>query len=94
MTNDSALVDALTQDWAGVALSPADRAMLAYTEKLTLRPSEMVEQDVISLREAGFSDAAILDIGHVAGYYAYANRLADGLGVQLESKTSPDEIKG
>ena len=58
--------------------------MLAYVEKLTLRPWEMVETDVIDLRKAGFSDSAILDINQVTGYYAYVNRLADGLGVDLE----------
>lgn len=44
----------------------------------------MVEADVVALREAGFSDSAILDINQVTGYYAYVNRLADGLGVELE----------
>lgn len=44
----------------------------------------MVEADVIALRAAGFSDSAILDINQVTGYYAYVNRLADGLGVELE----------
>ena len=58
--------------------------MLAYVEKLTRTPWEMVEHDVIELREAGFSDAAILDINQVAGYYAFVNRLADGLGVEME----------
>lgn len=58
--------------------------MLAYVEKLTLTPWEMVETDVVMLREAGFSDAAILDINQVTSYYAYVNRLADGLGVELE----------
>ncbi len=59
--------------------------MLEYSEKLTLRPWDMVEQDVLALREAGFSDSAILDINQVTGYFAFANRLADGLGVELES---------
>ena len=59
--------------------------MLGYTEKLTRHPWEMVEQDVIELRDPGFSDAAILDINQVAGYYAFVNRLADGLGVELEA---------
>jgi len=45
----------------------------------------MVKADVQALRESGFSDVAILDIVQVAGYYAYVNRLADGLGVELES---------
>ena len=58
--------------------------MLAYTVKLTLEPWHMVETDVIALRDAGFSDAAILDINQVTAYYAYVNRLADGLGVELE----------
>ena len=58
--------------------------MLAYVEKLTLMPWEMVQADVQTLRQAGFSDAAILDINQVTGYYAYVNRLADGLGVGLE----------
>lgn len=59
--------------------------MLAYAEKLTVHPWEMQEQDVIQLRQAGFSDAAILDINQVTSYYAFANRLADGLGISLES---------
>ncbi len=58
--------------------------MLNYVEKLTLRPWDMVEADVAQLREAGFSDAAILDINQVTAYYAFVNRLADGLGVEME----------
>ena len=59
--------------------------MLDYATKLTREPWNMAEQDVISLREAGFSDEAILDINQVTGYYAFVNRLADGLGVELEA---------
>jgi alkylhydroperoxidase family enzyme len=62
--------------------------MLEYAVKLTLEPWNMVEGDVIALREAGFGDAAILDINQVTGYYAFVNRLADGLGVELEEGTS------
>ncbi|MBV7340042.1 peroxidase-related enzyme [Chloroflexi bacterium TSY] len=84
LTDDDELVAQLKQDWRRATLSDVDRAMLEYTEKLTLRPWEMVEDDVAALREAGFSDAAILDINQVTAYYAYVNRLADGLGVPLE----------
>ena len=58
--------------------------MLTYAEKLTLEPWRMVEADVIALRDAGFTDADILDINQITGYYAYVNRLADGLGMELE----------
>ena len=59
--------------------------MLAYALKLTNEPGSMAEQDVAILRESGFSDRDILDIAEVTGYYAYVNRIADGLGVGLES---------
>ncbi len=58
--------------------------MLEYAVKLTLTPGAMVEADVEALRQAGFSDRDILDIVEVTAYYAYANRVADGLGVQVE----------
>jgi alkylhydroperoxidase family enzyme len=45
----------------------------------------MTDADVAHLRDVGFSDRDILDICTVASYYAYVNRIADGLGVQLES---------
>ena len=58
--------------------------MLTYAEKLTRVPWDMVEEDVKKLQNVGFSDSAILDINQVTGYYAFVNRLADGLGVELE----------
>ena len=60
--------------------------MLGYAIKLTRTPAEMIEADVVALRDAGFSDRAILDINQIAGYFAYVNRLADGLGVELEDR--------
>lgn len=65
--------------------------MLAYVEKLTRTPGEMVEADVETLRTLGFSDRDILDIATVTAYYAYVNRIADGLGVQMETWLAHDE---
>ena len=59
--------------------------MLDYVVKLTREPWSMVETDVQTLQDVGFSDVGILDIVQVSGYYAYVNRLAGGLGVELES---------
>ena len=58
--------------------------MLGFAVKLTVRPAEMSEADLAALRAAGFTDRDILDIGVVTAYYAYANRIADGLGLQPE----------
>ena len=59
--------------------------MLAYAVKLTRTPGAMDDGDVEDLRTVGFSDRDILDITEVVGYYAYANRIADGLGIETES---------
>ena len=59
--------------------------MLDYADKLTREPWSMSVDDVAGLRAAGFEDGAILDICQVAAYFAFVNRLADGLGVELEA---------
>jgi uncharacterized peroxidase-related enzyme len=63
--------------------------MLAYAEKLTRAPGSMTPEDLDRLRAVGFGDRDILDICEVTAYYAYVNRIADGLGVQLESWLPP-----
>ena len=59
--------------------------MLVYAVKLTLTPGEVERADVEALKEAGFSDRDVLDIVEVTSYYAYANRIADGLGITTET---------
>lgn len=66
--------------------------MLAYAVKLTRDPGGMTADDVETLRRAGFDDPATLDICQVTAYYAYVNRLADGLGVELEERWRPEEL--
>ncbi len=75
----------MAENWRKAPITISDQAMLDYVEKLTLSPWDMEETDVINLRSAGYSDSAILDINQVTAYYAFVNRLADGLGVELES---------
>jgi uncharacterized peroxidase-related enzyme len=65
--------------------------MLDYAVKLTREPQAMSASDVGTLRSAGFNDTAILDIAQVAAYFAFVNRLADGLGVELEPYWDEDE---
>ena len=58
--------------------------MLGFAVKLTETPVATSDADVDSLRQADFSDRDILDIVEVVAYYAYANRIADGLGLETE----------
>lgn len=84
MLKNDRLVSDLEEDYTNADLSPRERAILDYAVKLTLRPSTMSEGDVHALREAGLTDSAILDACQVTSYYNYVNRLAGGLGVELE----------
>jgi alkylhydroperoxidase family enzyme len=59
--------------------------MLRYAVKLTLHPAQMQQADVEALRAVDYSDVDILQIAEVTAYYAYVNRIADGLGVTVES---------
>lgn len=82
---DETLVTQIEIDYKEAALPPATSALLDYATKLTCTPGEMEETDIQQLRTAGYSDRAILDAAQIVAYYAYVNRIADGLGVQLEA---------
>lgn len=66
------------------AETEADRRMLDFAVKLTREPRSMTREDVEALRAAGFDDTAIHDIVQITGFFAYYNRLADGLGIDPE----------
>ena len=86
LTGDDDLVQALSDDYTAASLSDGDRAMLAFADKLTRTPAAMRAEDVATLRDAGFDDRAIHDVVLVVGYFAFVNRVAEGLGVTLEPK--------
>jgi alkylhydroperoxidase family enzyme len=44
----------------------------------------VTQQDIEHLRGLGWTDRAIHDAAQVTAYFNYINRLADGLGVDLE----------
>lgn len=84
LLKDNDLVERIENDYRTAGLSDRRSAMLGYSEKLTLTPSEVDSTDVAALRATGFTDRDILDIVQVVAYYAYVNRIADGLGVGVE----------
>ena len=85
MLGDERLLERIEVGWRSAGLDPRRIAILAYAEKLTLHPGSMDQADVTALRGVGFSDEDVLHLAQCVAYYAYANRIADGLGVTLES---------
>ena len=52
----------------------------------------MTGADLEGLRAHGFEERAILDACQVSAYYNYVNRLADGLGVELEAYWREEDL--
>lgn len=81
---DDELKNRLVADYKTASVGEQNMAILTYVEKLTCQPASMTSEDVDRLREHGFDDTGVHDIVQVASYFNYVNRLADGLGVELE----------
>ena len=75
------IMSALGKRYPEQVFDGKELAMLQYVEKLTLNVMEMNEEDVRSMIEAGCTDGEILELNQVVGYFSYANRLLNGLGV-------------
>lgn len=75
---------AAKRDWRDARLDAKTRALLDWAERLTRDPRRMRREDVEALRAVGWADREILDAAQVVSYFNYINRLANGLGVDLE----------
>ena len=80
------LATQLKKDWKKADISAKDKALCAWAEKLTLSPGDMQKLDIDTLTGIGFSEDAISDAAQVVSYFNYINRIAEGLGVDLENE--------
>ncbi len=86
MSKNRKLVEEVVADYTSASISPAERALLNFAVKLTREPWASAEADVAALRAVGWSDSAILDLTQIVAYFNFVNRLAQGLGVDLEER--------
>lgn len=66
----------LVMNWRTAELTPRQRAMLGFAERLTEASARVEEADRQALRDAGFTDREIWDIAAVAGFFNMTNRVA------------------
>jgi uncharacterized peroxidase-related enzyme len=74
----------LIKEFTAKKESKREKALLAYAAKLTLAPKDITSEDIRDLKDAGLADEEILRANLVAGYFNFSNRVALGLGVELE----------
>jgi uncharacterized peroxidase-related enzyme len=80
-TKDAVVVDRLAVNYRHVELSPQDRVMLDFAVKLTQTPEACEEDDVVRLRDVGFTDADVLHIVEVVAIFNFNVRLAAATGL-------------
>jgi uncharacterized peroxidase-related enzyme len=83
-TGDQTLVKHLKTDPANAPLEPQDKAMIDFALRLTLEPSVVKREDVDAHRQRDFSKEQLVDIVLIACTFNFMDRLADGLGVELD----------
>jgi uncharacterized peroxidase-related enzyme len=77
---EESVVEAVLEDFRTAPISEKLRAMLAFLEKLTLRPGEVGPEDMPPLRAAGLTAEEIEGAVHVCAHFNMINRVADSLG--------------
>jgi uncharacterized peroxidase-related enzyme len=78
------LLASLERNPATAALDERRHAIVSYAMKLTRSPNSVTEADIDGLRKACLSDAAIHDVAAITSYFNFVNRMALGLGVEIE----------
>jgi uncharacterized peroxidase-related enzyme len=82
---DSQLAEQVGDDYHNANLTHKQVAMLEFAESLTLDPGNTKGAYVEELKNVGWADADIVDIVHITCLFNYMDRLADGLGAELDS---------
>jgi len=70
------IADQVAVNYRKADITPRQRAMLDFALKIALQAQEIEEADHARLREHGFSNEDIWDIGAISAFFALSNRMA------------------
>jgi uncharacterized peroxidase-related enzyme len=88
---DDEFVRSVSQNPGAASLNRQQLALVDLAIKLTGAPQSVEEADIGRLREHGFTDRAIHDVAAIVAYFNFVNRIASGLGVELEPDLRAEE---
>ncbi len=79
-------IEKLKQKLFNEILKPNEILLVEYAQSVTLNLSNHIDTDTtLALKNAGFSDEAILDLVLVTAYFNFVNRIVLTLGVEVEN---------
>ena len=76
-TKNPRIADQVAINHRKAEITPKQRAMLDFALKVCLHSNEIDEPDFAALREHGFTDDDIWDIGSITAFFGMSNRLAN-----------------
>lgn len=91
MSRDDELAKQVKEDFRTSKLEPRHKALCEWAEKLTLAPVKCTRDDIDGLKKAGWTEEQVVSAAQIIGYFNHLNRLADGLGIDLEPEMNPTQ---
>ena len=76
-TKNPRIADQVAINHRKAEITPKQRAMLDFALKVCLYSNEIGEPDFVALREHGFTEDDIWDIGSITAFFGMSNRLAN-----------------
>ena len=74
---DPLIADQIAINYRKADITPRQMAMLDFAMQVALQAATIEDEDLDDLREHGFSDEDIWDIGAIAAFFALSNRMAN-----------------
>ncbi len=87
---DPAWVKQVAADPKKAKMSDREALLVDYAIGLTKEPAKNRKKAIDTLKAAGFTDEQMLQATDIIGYFNFVNRLALGLGVDLEADGERD----
>lgn len=84
LTGDDELGPEFVERWPDYQVDDRTRVLLRYSRRLTESPNRVGEEDIESLREAGWDDRAIYEATALIGVFNFIGRLEAASGLPMD----------
>ena len=81
MLGDAALVEAVLANYESAPISDAEKALLAFVDKMNRASTTISRDDVDAVKAAGWTDEALYDAITVCALFNFYNKWIDATGV-------------
>lgn len=74
----------LVTDYPNAPVDEKEKALFRFADKLTRKPFEITQADAATVRQAGWSEEALLETVLTVAWMNFINRVSTGLGLVAE----------